>query len=405
MDPDRPSEQKFTIRKWYDLKKELKAPFHSAESFAEAFRESLNLRLRSDVPIGVCLSGGLDSSSIVSSLVKYFRKYDLNTFSAVYGQGHHGDESKFIDLFKPQLANMYTISPSGESLLEDFDTFVDAHAEPVPGGGPYAQYKVMSLAKDHVTVTLDGQGADECLAGYEYFFGFYFKSLFRKGRFRKLTSELTKYISEHRSTYGIKSFIFFMLSANIRKELRSQEFGYINREYFNGQAEESMAISSELYGSKSLKESLINHFEYKLEHLLKWEDRNSMWFSIEARVPFLDHNLVEHTLSLPEDEIIQNGSTKHILRKAMEDTLPEPIRMRVDKMGFDSPKDEWFRSAGFQKFINDIITDHRFTSRPIINANKVQNLYQRHLNRDGNYGKEIWKFIHLEKWFQKFIDT
>lgn len=405
IDPNRPSQQKMVISKWYDLRKEIKEPFASAEEFAEAFRESLKLRLRSDVPIGVCLSGGLDSSSIVSSLVKHFQKYDLNTFSAVYGVNKTGDESKFINLFKTELSNMYSIIPTEHSLLEDFDTFVEAHGEPVPDGGPYAQYKVMSLAKEHVTVTLDGQGADECLAGYEYFFGFYFKSLLRKGKIGTLSSELTKYLYAHRSTLGIKSFLFFMLSPKMRRDVRSKEFGYINTEYFNGHAAESSAIASEFYGSSTLTEALINHFEYKLEHLLKWEDRNSMYFSLEARVPFLDHNLVERTLSLPEERIINSGSTKHILRQAMKNTLPEPIRTRVDKMGFDSPKDEWFRTTKFQKFIGDIITDDRFTSRPIIHASKVQDLYGRHLNREGNFGKQIWKFVHLEKWYQKFIDA
>ena len=185
---------------------------------------------------------------------------------------------------------------------------------------------------------------------------------------------------------------------------RAIENGYIDEEFYNSFATENTAIVGELYGSETLKDALINHFEFKLEHLLKWEDRNSMWFSIEARVPFLDHRLVERTISLNDDLIINDGMTKYILREAMKGRLPEPIRMRKDKIGFGTPHDEWFRTPVFQKYIKDIIYSPAFASRGLVDVKKVQDLYARHLNRNGNYGKEIWKWIHMEKWFNAFID-
>lgn len=404
----RPSTEKGTdavsIRKWYDLKSELKQPFRSPEEFRESFQSSIDLRLRSDVPVGVCLSGGLDSSSIVSVLLKDFNKKDLHTFSAVYGEDKYGDESKFINLYRPELENMHYIQPDENTLLADIDSIVRAHAEPVAGTGPYAQYKVMELARENVTVTLDGQGADEMLAGYHYFFGFHFKNLLRKGRVGKLASEMAHYYMKHSAFLGILSYILFMLPAGLRARARVMENGYIDPEFYRSFAAENTTIAGELYGSQTLKDALINHFEFKLEHLLKWEDRNSMWFSLEARVPFLDHRLVERTLSLGDDLIINDGMTKYILREAMKGRLPEPIRTRKDKIGFGTPHDEWFRTPVFQKYIKEIIYSPEFASRGLVDVKKVQEIYAKHLARKGNHGKEIWKWIHMEKWFNTFID-
>lgn len=396
--------QAFKIENWYDLRKELKEPFKDPEEFREMFASSIALRLRSDVPIGVCLSGGLDSSSIVSTMIHDFDKRDVHTFSAIYGEGQFGDESKFIYLYKDELPNMHYIMPDDKTIMADIPLMVRAHAEPIASTGPYAQYKVMELAKDHVTVTLDGQGADEMLAGYHYFFGFHFKNLLLKGKLGTLASEMVQYYRKHRAVLGLMSFILFMLPAGVRARARAMEKGYIDEEFYAMHAANANTIAGELYGSPTLQDALINHFEFKLEHLLKWEDRNSMWFSLEARVPFLDHRLVERTLTLPDEMIINEGMTKQILREAMKGRLPEPIRVRRDKIGFGTPHDEWFRTPAFQEYIRGIINSPSFASRGLVDVRKVKAIYEQHVRREGNHGKEIWKWIHLENWFQTFID-
>jgi len=206
------------IKKWYDLREQVKnnTGFKDAKEFRELFNSSIGLRLRSDVPIGVCLSGGLDSSSIVSVLLHDYGKKDLKTFSAVYNKGQTGDETEYIHEYSAFLRNMYYISPDASSLEKDLMTFVKAHGEPVPGTSPYAQFKVMELAKGKVVVTLDGQGADELLAGYHYFFGFYFKELLKHGHIGKLCSEVFYYLTKHKSIFGIKSFIYFLLPESLR---------------------------------------------------------------------------------------------------------------------------------------------------------------------------------------------
>lgn len=391
-------------QRWYKLKEQLKTPFKNPQEYREMFSSAVGLRLRSDVPIGVCLSGGLDSSSIVSSLLKDYNTKELNTFSAVYGQGKKGDESNFINLYKGELKNMHFTWPNENTFQEDMEHFLRCHYEPVPTTTNYAQYSVMKLAKEHVTVTLDGQGADEELAGYHYFFGFRFKELLLKGRLDRLFTEMRHYYTKHRSLYGLKSFLFFLLPTAMRTKLRAKEKGYVDTDFYQAYSKNASSVAGNIYGSSSIQNALVDHFEYKLEHLLKWEDRNSMMFSLEARVPFLDHRLVERTLSLNGDLIINEGMTKYILRQAMKGTLPEPIRERRDKIGFETPQDEWFRAPVFKKYIEDIIHSESFKSRGLMDINKVHAIYNKHMNRQGNFANEIWKWIHLEKWYRQFID-
>jgi len=394
---------KLKFLNWYNLRSNLKTPFYSAEEFRNVFSSSIGLRLRSDVPIGVCFSGGLDSSSIVSTLIKDYGQNDIKTFSAVYGKGIKGDESNYIKEYDSQLKHMFFISPSAETLIKDIPLFVKAHIEPIPSTSPYAQYKVMELAKGNVVVTLDGQGSDEQLGGYHYFFGFYYKELLSNLKLLKLTSEIFSYIKKHKSLYGFSSMFYLALPNYLKSKISIYEKGYINKAFIK-KHESGNSITSTLYSSRSLHDALLDHFEYKLEHLLKWEDRNSMWFSIEARTPFLDYRLVERTLSLPPEKVIKDGVTKHILREAMKGIVPEKIRTRNDKIGFGTPQGDWFRQKIFQSYILNIIGSKAFINRNILNRQKVEELYKRHLEGETDASNEIWKWIHLENWYRTYID-
>lgn len=390
-------------KKWYDLKSRLDRSFENAGEFKSVFQSAVGLRLRSDVPVGVCLSGGLDSSSIVSVLLDSYQKNDLHTFSAVYGKGARGDESEYIREYRDLLKNMHFIRPSADTLFADMPDFVRAQGEPIPSTAPYAQFKVMELARENVVVTLDGQGADEQLAGYHYFFGFFFKDLLRRFRLGKLGSEIYHYLSNHKSLFGIKTLLYLLLPANLKTRARVAEKNYMNRDFVR-EYQNSNRIAENLYGSRTLRDSLIDHFEFKLEHLLKWEDRNSMWFSLESRVPFLDHRLVEKTLSANGQDAIQKGRTKFILRESMKGILPEKIRNRCDKIGFETPEDDWFRQPQFKSHIHDLLRSGVFKNRGIINTEKAEALFSDHLNRKKNISKEIWKWIHLDLWFREFIN-
>ncbi len=178
----------FREYEWYNLRQHVEQTdqFSSPEEFRDLLSNAIGLRLRSDVPVGVCLSGGLDSSSIVSILINDYKKTDINTFSAVYRKGQTGDETEYINLFKDDLPNMFFTMPDAQSLMADLADYIRLHSEPVSDTGVYAQYKVMELAAGKVIVTLDGQGADEMMAGYHYFFGSYFKELLRSSQVQQV---------------------------------------------------------------------------------------------------------------------------------------------------------------------------------------------------------------------------
>ncbi len=392
-----------SIRKWYDLRERVKMSesFKDPSEFRELLSSAIGLRIQKEVPYGVCLSGGLDSSSIVSILLKHYNKNDLKTFSAIYEKGQLGDESVFIEEFQSILKNIFYIKPNTHTLISDLEDFIKTHAEPLPSTSPYAQYKVMELANKHVAVTLDGQGADELFAGYQYFFGFYFKDLFRNGKLLELSSEIFHYLKEHKSIYGLKTFAFFMLPSSLRTRVKTNEKRYINHEFINKYSCYS-DISDKLYGSKTLEDALFNHFEYKLEHLLKWEDRNSMRFSIEARVPFLDYRFVEKSLSLDNKDVINKGMTKSIFREAMRNIVPENIRLRKDKIGFGTPEAEWFRDPLFKNLITELLTTKSFSDE-YINKKTALRLYNDHFNKRINISREIWKWINLELWYRHFL--
>jgi asparagine synthase (glutamine-hydrolysing) len=403
--------QQVIRKRWYNLSDHIHNPFECYDEFRELLSSAIGLRLRSDVPVGVCLSGGLDSSSIVSLLLKDHHKYDLNTFSAVYGgeQVNKGrewkvDETSYIQEYSGQLKNMFYITPTSQSLIEDLIPFIRVHAEPVASTAPYAQYKVMELAREHVVVTLDGQGGDEQLAGYHYFFGVLFKELLYQLRLSKLIKEIFSYRNMHNSNFGLKMFLFFLLPLQFKTLLRSSTRGYIRSDFLAMFKNQDNLITDALYGARSLQNSLVNHFDYKLEHLLKWEDRNSMRFSIEARVPFLDYRLVEKTLSMKSSDKISQGVTKRILRESMQHYLPEKIRNRKDEVGFDTPEDTWFRTKEFEKLILEIIHSSSFIGRPYLDSKKVHSLYAKHLKGEINISRDIWKWINLELWFREFID-
>ena len=401
---DLKSKKQPVFSKWYDLKAQVEnaIPFESSQDFKEQLIDSLKLRMRSDVPVGVCLSGGIDSSSITALLAKDLKVPHLHTFSAVY-LNDKIDESEFIDEFNWENITLNKVTPNSKSFLNDLTQFVKGMEEPIPSLGPYAQYKVMELAKSKVKVTLDGQGADEYLGGYHYFFGFYFKELLLKFKLLKLSKEVYSYYKVHRSLYGLKTLAFLLLPQKSRSKLRFKKAKYISTDFYKSQRSNSI-VSKSFYSANTLKQASLNHFEHKLEHLLKWEDHNSMQFSIESRVPFLDPNLVERGLATDSSLIIKNGTTKYILKESMKGTIPKKIYDRQDKSGFAAPQDQWFREQIWIDKINEIIQSESFRSRIYFNLEAVNTVFQDHLEGKENASKEIWKWINLELWFREFID-
>jgi asparagine synthase (glutamine-hydrolysing) len=320
----------------------------------ETLVSSVQLRMRSDVPVGSCLSGGLDSSILTGILFSHnmiARNYA--TFTASF-PGHPIDESKYIDVLNRKYAfeNHRTL-PTAESAYDRLKDFVYTNDEPTTSPSFYSQYEVMRLAKEHgVTVLLDGQGGDEVFAGYQYFHGFFMNGLLRKKRLLKFGSELLNNILRSQDRAAFQAFLFQVLPDSKRKQLLLRTLPYISPEFFYTYIDTSR-IYNNFFDAPDLNTSIVRHFQYKLEHLLRMEDRNSMAFSLEARVPYLDYRLVEYVLSIPEDFKISAGETKYLQKKAVGKYSVPEILNRTDKIGFGTPGDEWMITEKWRKLTTE----------------------------------------------------
>ena len=298
------------IAKWYDLTTKVKETKADKTEFLNRFEKCVSKRIATDKPWAICLSGGLDSSAIVSTVVNRLNVDGLHTFSSVYGKEYKADESKFIEEFKDIVPNMHYIHPTADVLYDDIERLVKSQVEPTPTTSPYAHYCVLKEAyANGVKITLDGQGSDEALAGYEYIPGLYHKSLFTHFKWITLFKETFKYLKLHRSTRSLKYMLFFLLPSKMRTKVRVSQRAYVNPEFVK--KHKGSVISEKLYGSKNMQEMLINHFEYKLEHLLKWGERNATAFNMVSRMPFLDPKFVEYGIALDDNVKVRKGLQFH----------------------------------------------------------------------------------------------
>jgi len=332
-----------------------------AKAYADDVRDLLfdavRLRLRADVPIGTCLSGGLDSSAIVAIMGRILKKEvsvpTQKTFTVSF-PGESVDESGFARLAaKNSGATSYFVYPSREGYRHDLPTVLYHQDEPFGGPSIYAQWEVMHEAAKHVKVVLDGQGGDEVFAGYRDYRVSYLAQLLSTWHVRQLTKELwytVKHARTPRSAVAeVKALPFYALG-NWWKQ-RIYRLGYrrqikLAQQTFGLESQVGLEHIDRKFTS-NLNELLFYYMTtYSLPYLLRGEDRNSMAHSIEARVPFTDHRLVDYVFSLPAAYKIRYGWTKWLLRLAVEDLLPPEIVWRKDKMGFATPQwgsrwEEW----------------------------------------------------------------
>lgn len=309
----------------------------AAQKFFELFTESVRLRLRSDVPVGSSLSGGLDSSSIVMIIDRLKDKeVKQNTFSARF-ENYSKDEGKFIEEVVKNCRNIYAhyTWPDQDYFLDVMDKVHYHQDEPFGSASIVAQYAVMDLAKkNNVTVLLDGQGADEQLAGYLTYYSVYLNQLKESDK-QKYLLELGAYDKYHGST---RKFI-----PNTSNETYRMKLGRIRRK----------VLGNNSYFKNQLQARLINDTcSHGLKELLRYADRNSMAHSREMRLPFLSHKLVEFVFTLPDEYKLNNGWTKFVLRKAMDKILPESICWRVDKIAYEPPQVSWMKNEMVRKRID-----------------------------------------------------
>jgi asparagine synthase (glutamine-hydrolysing) len=341
------NEHHFAQEKYYDCENAVnnyRLPVNSHETFNALLESSVTLHLRSDVEIGSALSGGLDSGTLVAMAADSLKDKTFKTFTASY-QEKGIDETGFADLVSGSRSNIraFYARPTSENFWKDLDRLTWHQDLPVNSTSMFAQWEVMKAAsQEKIKVLLDGQGADEILGGYYNFAGIYLLQLLKDLRFAKFSREhrLLKANFTPAINTAMGRAAFYFLPDSLQAFTRSRKrlsFDFISPEF----RERSAQIKIPGRGGHSFKEQSHLSMAYGMQDLLRYEDRNSMAFGIESRVPFLDHRLVEFCIALHGDEKIKDGWTKFILRKKAEKILPAEVAWRKDKMGFLTPQQSW----------------------------------------------------------------
>ncbi|MEA5089001.1 asparagine synthase C-terminal domain-containing protein, partial [Solidesulfovibrio sp.] len=265
--------------------------------------------------------------------------------------------------------------------------------EPTTGASFYAQYAVMRLARETgVTVLLDGPGGDESFAGYQYFHGFHLYGLLRRGRLARFGSELFRVLWRRQHLSAVQTLAFQALPGPARKALLLRATPLADPGFFAAHIEKSR-IYNEFFAVKGLNESLCAHFRFKLEHLLRMEDRNSMAFSLEARVPYLDYRLVEYLLGVPEALKIRLGETKYLQKKALGRYTTADILARTDKLGFATPMDAWLAVPAWKR-----LTEENFRYA----RDALPGLFRPGAQAPAG-AEAAWKVNQLAEWHKAFV--
>jgi asparagine synthase (glutamine-hydrolysing) len=376
-------------------------PFEEkANDFLSMFKDSMFLHMRSDVSVGACLSGGLDSSSIVSMCRHLYPDQSLKTFSAYYSYGGKYDEREYIKLLNDNKVKQYFIEPKGQELTDHFLPSLWYHDFPAGASSYLSQYFVMKLANERgIKVLLDGQGADEYLGGYSHYFFRLYANMINSFQWKKLLKNLgMKKKINHLSLVQITSILVKSLLLSFISE--NNYYALANRlnvpDVFKGSAKgRYRSITLENINSSKVTTILYNELMLiNLPMLLHKEDRNSMAFSIESRVPFLDHRLVEFAFQTRVEDKISDNTTKRLLREALNGIMPDKIQKRRDKIGFTTPGEEHWLRGPLMEFTEELLQlDPAYWD--VASIRKYLNRFRKGDNR---YGKFIWRLTNFAQW-------
>ncbi|MFH0989459.1 MAG: asparagine synthase (glutamine-hydrolyzing) [bacterium] len=408
-----------TIQRYYELAKnpefgsyEEQTCVRFADGLREHFMNSVRLRLRTDVTLGSCLSGGLDSSSIVCAANQLIRTHDhinravigdhQKTFTASYDDERYNEDNFVKQVIDKTEAEPHVIRPTAQDLWNDLPAFIRALEEPFISTSMYAQWNVMKLAARHgMKVMLDGQGGDELLAGYRWHYPIFHAELLRRGRL----SQFTKELSETAAITGDSAMTVMMragqkLAKHLLPKGQQQKFlpfmQYMNRNFLSSFSLSNSIVQKEDFDLQARlwqEETL-----YNLPQLLHYEDRNSMAFSIEARVPFVDYRLVEYVTGIPTVYKIHHGWSKYILRRGMEGILPASIQWRRDKMGFVTPESQWL-SVLLPKF-RELLLYQSIRSERFIDKKRFTGILAS--EKLPLPSADVWRLLNLELWMREF---
>ena len=380
----------------------------AARRLRELLEDSVRLRLRSDVPVGTCLSGGLDSSSLVAVESGQLGSQRIHTFSSVF-QERDFSEGRYVDAVNSAFGTVpHRVTPSAD-FSDSLPRIVWHQEVPIPGPGIYPQWCVMGLAEGKVKVLLDGQGADELLGGYFYFYPDHFadllRSSFHPAGIWDLAAALARVCRRSSPTQTAR-----LLKAGFRR-LQGHpveagfKAGWFASYLTADAAREAQAFLGPAarrgagYTASALHREVV---QTSLPILLHYEDRSAMAHGIETRVPFLDHRLVEFCMRLPGTLRIHAGETKAPLRRAMNASLPTAVARRIDKLGYPEPLTNWLRREAHGE-VGDILLSQRAKERGILSPEAIErDLREHRLGR--NRVIPLYRALTLEIWFRSFVD-
>ena len=385
----------------------------------DLLRDAVRLRLRSDVPVGTHLSGGLDSSAI-SCLASELLGGTLHVFTCGFKDADRYDETYYARLVGEHIgASYHEYFPNAQDLADTFERLVYWLDEPVAGAAVFPQYFLSRLASENVKVVLGGQGGDELFCGYARYLVAYLESCLQRSIYGQAPMAgavqlediapnldyLGGYepMMQHFFADGLfadpaERYFRLLLSTRRSQELDDilspelKPSGYSTLEAFRAAF---MAPETDHLIDRMAYMDIKDH----LQSLLHLEDRTSMAVSLESRLPLLDHRLVEYAVAVPAAVRFANGKPKHLLREAIADFVPVPVIDRADKMGFPVPIFEWFQGA-LRPYVEDVLLGETTRRRGIFNMSAVE----RSLRSEKPFGRTVWGLMSLELWFRNFFD-
>lgn len=398
-------------QRWYELEA---TPFDggladAAAGFRERFLEAVSLHLRSDVPIGFCLSGGLDSSAIVCAARRISPQADLRTFTAGSAIPRFDEQRWSRLVVEATGARSCVVEPDADALFRDAARLCRAQDEPFGSTSIFAQSQVFAAAGESgIKVMLDGQGADEQLAGYHSFFAARLAGEFRSLHWVGMFLELRAMARLH--GLGTVDAAKLLAAATLPEQAitvlsRAAGFSTPAPEWLApariGTAARAPMCPPPARGASVAALSRAQLCGSNLQMLLHWEDRNSMAASVESRVPFLDHRLVEYVLGLPDALKLHRGETKRVMRVGLEGILPEPVRTRRDKVGFVTAEETWMRhshNAAFRERLQRAVR----CSDGILRENAALGLFDSITRGERRFSFIPWRMISLGEWMEEF---
>ncbi|OFY18576.1 MAG: asparagine synthase (glutamine-hydrolyzing) [Bacteroidetes bacterium GWF2_33_38] len=372
--------------KYWEIKQEINTYISFDEAclkFKEMLFSSIKLRLRSDVAIGTSLSGGLDSSSVALVMNQINKNSILQkSFSARFDDASLDEGFYMNKVVENRNIEHFSVYPQISNLVKDIEKIIYHQEEPFAGASISAQWEVFKLAKENgVTVLLDGQGADEVFAGYTHFFKTYFREIYLKNGRKALNVAYNNYLNCNIVKEDIKINKQFLFETKFHKAfyelriLKQKLVGVNSSAHIHPDLKNAFKNNLAPFNTYVDLNASLEHYTSNsgLDKLLRFADRNSMAHSVEVRLPFLSHELVEFAFTLPSEYKIREGWTKAIIRHGLNDILPDEIAWRKNKLGFQPPQKEWETDSEFikkAKYYQQIAVENKYI-KP--NANFIWN--------------------------------